>query len=354
MGIRGMKQIILDGHTFRSKIAAAKHYGVYYGSLRRRISEGWTLEEAFGIKPHEMHGIEVVIGDKKFSSIDAAARHYGIKNITVHKRIQSGWSLEEAFGVVSHHDKNLDGKPVTVQGTTFPTIKAASEFYGLDPFLIRSRLDRLQWSVEEAFEIVTRNTHNVSGKVYLITNSVNGFVYVGATCATLKYRMNSHVGAAIKYLTNNKLAQAIRELGPEKFNIRLLDTSDTITKLSELEAMYIERYDSIENGYNTSVAAYNKPNVQSKTYDGKKYSLRELSLKFGLSEDTVRYRLDHGLKLERKESGKSKPVSYDGNVYKSVSELARQFGMHHNTVDYKLKHGQVLVKTNGVGKCIAA
>lgn len=69
-----MKQIILDGQKFKSKKAAAKHYGVGYGNLLLRLREGWTTEEAFGIKHRECRGIEVVIGEKKFAKTNGVGK----------------------------------------------------------------------------------------------------------------------------------------------------------------------------------------------------------------------------------------------------------------------------------------
>ena len=86
--------------------------------------------------------------------------------------------------------------------------------------------------------------------IYKITNDVNDKIYIGQTTKTLEDRIlthrNSYVCNCDTYLYN-----AMHKYGWEKFHFEVIDESPTTQEeLDQLEAYYIEKYDSIKNGYN--------------------------------------------------------------------------------------------------------
>ena len=84
------------------------------------------------------------------------------------------------------------------------------------------------------------------GIIYIITNKVNGKVYIGQTRKALSERMRHHFS---KYETCTKLKKAIEQYGKDNFIYNVLELVP-YSKLNDREAFYIERYNSIENGYN--------------------------------------------------------------------------------------------------------
>lgn len=84
------------------------------------------------------------------------------------------------------------------------------------------------------------------GIIYIITNKVNGKVYIGQTRKALSERMRHHFS---KYETCTKLKKAIEQYGKDNFIYNVLKLVP-YSKLNDREAFYIERYNSIENGYN--------------------------------------------------------------------------------------------------------
>lgn len=90
-------------------------------------------------------------------------------------------------------------------------------------------------------------------QVYIIKNDVNSKVYIGQTTWPLNERFNNHY--------NNKesnVGQAMREIGKGHFSISVLDdSSQSLNELLEKERYYIQKYDSISNGYNTTLQATN-------------------------------------------------------------------------------------------------
>jgi len=45
------KEVSVSGRSFRSHASAAKHFAVNIGTWRKRLSLGWSLEQAAGVEP---------------------------------------------------------------------------------------------------------------------------------------------------------------------------------------------------------------------------------------------------------------------------------------------------------------
>jgi group I intron endonuclease len=91
----------------------------------------------------------------------------------------------------------------------------------------------------------------IAGYVYLVTNLVNGKLYVGCTKATLKHRWVQHLSAAKKG-SPLALHAAIRKYGAVNFTIERVETvKGAHADLMEAEIRYIAAYKSASPlGYN--------------------------------------------------------------------------------------------------------
>lgn len=91
-------------------------------------------------------------------------------------------------------------------------------------------------------------------KLYKITNTVNGKLYIGITKLPLQHRLKIHCNLA----KNPKypLQYAIAKYGEENFIIELLEESDNRRHISESEEPAILEYDSRNNGYNVAIGGY--------------------------------------------------------------------------------------------------
>lgn len=106
-------------------------------------------------------------------------------------------------------------------------------------------------------------------QVYLITNIVNGKVYVGQTSRRngdgyIK-RFKIHLWES-KKLKTKRLAMAIRKYGEDKFVVELIEDNIPSSKINEREIYWIDYYKSFDNriGYNmtlggTGVKGYEFP-----------------------------------------------------------------------------------------------
>jgi len=88
--------------------------------------------------------------------------------------------------------------------------------------------------------------------VYLITNTVNGKVYVGIS-QDVSFRLRSHAKIGVK----GRLPAALRKYGIEAFRAEpIYYTLDGRTAgLEEIEAQLIRTFDAIRHGYNTVEAS---------------------------------------------------------------------------------------------------
>ena len=93
------------------------------------------------------------------------------------------------------------------------------------------------------------------GYIYVITNKINGKVYIGLTTTTLMHRWNGHKTSARKAQRGEKrypLYNAMAKYGIENFKIEQIDESDNFVQLGKLERKYIKEYNSADRdfGYN--------------------------------------------------------------------------------------------------------
>jgi len=89
----------------------------------------------------------------------------------------------------------------------------------------------------------------MDGKIYKITNRINGKVYVGQTTSSLEKRFYFHMSLT---MSNHclKVKRAVEKYGKENFSIALIDTALSIDDLNEKEIFWIKELNSIDDGYN--------------------------------------------------------------------------------------------------------
>lgn len=93
--------------------------------------------------------------------------------------------------------------------------------------------------------------------IYIVTNDVNDKVYIGQTTKSIHERFNEHCSYSF-----SKIGNAIQSIGKEHFTVSLLDdTAANLDELAEKEEFYIQKYNSIENGYNSRPACKSKGRI---------------------------------------------------------------------------------------------
>lgn len=143
-------------------------------------------------------------------------------------------------------------------------------------------------------------------RIYAIRNSKNKKVYIGQTSKTLKERFKYHdkkLQRGAKY----KLYEAMDEIGRDNFWIEELDSTESVEEGSRLERFYIDKYDSIEYGYN-------------RNYGGKISRNSRIA-----SIDQLKPLIDANLERRTKVISKNLETG-ENKVHDSIQEAARWLG----------------------------
>lgn len=89
-------------------------------------------------------------------------------------------------------------------------------------------------------------------KIYKITNTQNGMVYIGKTSGSIEARWKRHCYSCKVKHQFFKLQAAIKEFGAESFAVEQIDFACTNEEANAKEIHWIKFYNATVNGYNTS------------------------------------------------------------------------------------------------------
>lgn len=91
----------------------------------------------------------------------------------------------------------------------------------------------------------------MSAGIYKLTNKLNGKCYIGQSI-NIKKRLNVYKNCNCK--SQNKIYNAIKKYGFKNFDVEILFEDEfkniSYDKLNELEIYFIDKYQSVKNGYN--------------------------------------------------------------------------------------------------------
>ncbi len=113
-------------------------------------------------------------------------------------------------------------------------------------------------------EILPQTSQLPYGKIYRLTNKINGKMYHGQTTgADINNRWKKY-----KYLLckgQKKLYPALKKYGWDNFLAEIVDiTPQNQEQLDDLEIFYIAKFDSMNNGYNCDPGGYGRGKLFSK------------------------------------------------------------------------------------------
>lgn len=78
------------------------------------------------------------------------------------------------------------------------------------------------------------------GIIYQATNLVNGKIYIGKTIQKFKYRKADHIRSALKKDSQTYFHLAIRKYGRNSFKWEILEESNSLEELNDMEKYYIK------------------------------------------------------------------------------------------------------------------
>lgn len=94
--------------------------------------------------------------------------------------------------------------------------------------------------------------------IYLISNKINGKLYIGQTIQKIEVRFKRHLRDAINLDRSYAIHLAIRKYGTHNFAVSVLDICSSIEEANDKEKYFINHFNSLSpNGYNLRAGGNN-------------------------------------------------------------------------------------------------
>lgn len=185
--------------------------------------------------------------------------------------------------------------------------------------------------------------------VYKATNLVTGKIYIGQTTRSLELRKQAHFQAAYKG-SNTHFHQSIRKYGPDNFSFEILQEVSTKKELNRLETYYIQKFDSIKQGYNMVDGGHNNIMFNGKVKKKHDAIMRSEEVRNKISNTLKAYRKEHPFTEETrcKISEKLKGNQHGVNQVMTPEHLQALRKSHYKKVHCEDMEGNVLAKFDTV------
>lgn len=195
---------------------------------------------------------------------------------------------------------------------------------------------------DNAISKPSREDYKVDGIIYVATNKINGYKYVGQTIQTLERRKYSHEWEAINIKDNNRFHNAIRYYKPENFEWEIKDKGYSRNELDEKEKLWIEKlntciYYKNSKGYNTDIGG--NSGTSSKGEDNPKAKLTNRDVENIKEEALVSDISVEELSIRYNVSASSIYKVLSGNSFKNIrpdltEEIQNKKAVKPNYVEY--------------------
>lgn len=183
----------------------------------------------------------------------------------------------------------------------------------------------------------------MKGFIYKVTNLVNGKVYIGQTRQTIQIRWEQHCFSP--YICH--FHQAIRKYGRENFKVEELCCIDLAEKelsikLNELEIYYIEKFNSYNNGYNSTKGGEGnfKSNYEEifEIWKQENISIQKLSEKYGYNRSTIRKALLANGITQDQINARGIQISAEAKIIYNWDEIIEDYQAEMPIKDIVIKH----------------
>jgi len=131
------------GNTFSSITAMCSYYGVHRTTYIERLNRGYSQERALTLTAIDTSNRKKVkdhIGNE-FKSFEDMCDYYKLKSGTVRYRLNNGYTLEEALLTkVGQNKYNGEAKVVDHLGNEYYSLKSMLDKYGISKLTFRNRI----------------------------------------------------------------------------------------------------------------------------------------------------------------------------------------------------------------------
>jgi hypothetical protein len=177
--------ISIAGLTYPSRTTAQSILcpEIKLGTITARIRHGWTLEEAFGVKPRkDKRGALYYSFDGENLTIKEASRKFLVPESTIRDKIRRGATPSQAVGLspieqgalekqASNPKSRRPRTPIVAFGTSYPSVSALASAFGLDYHLVYQRIKLFGWEQERAVSEPATESVEVCGRSFASATS---------------------------------------------------------------------------------------------------------------------------------------------------------------------------------------
>lgn len=166
---------------------------------------------------------------------------------------------------------------------------------------------------------------NYYGIIYKATNKVNGKSYIGQTVKPLKSRITEHRSAARYYRDGCHFHNSIRKYGIESFVWEVLCKCESVEDLNYTEILFIEKFNTFNNGYNLTTGGYGSPGIKGEKNSkyGKKVS-NETRQKMSESQTGKKLSEETKSKISNAKKGKTLSNNHKTKIKISMNKAAKK------------------------------
>lgn len=151
------------------------------------------------------------------------------------------------------------------------------------------------------------------GYVYKISNNSNEKVYIGMTTRTIEKRKKEHEKAyqdKNSRMYNFKIYKAMRDIGINNFSYEVLEECED-DLLPERERYWIQKYNSVYNGYNTALGGKGKPLINQ-------YQIRAMKILY--EHDWLLEDISKAVNVNKSDVGEILHTKYDIKTLKNANK----------------------------------
>ena len=152
------RSIRFNNKLYKGTGELATAFGIKRPAFQYRLKAGWTLKQACNLEPPPeiiRKGVSIKFTfdnkDYSFFSKNAAALYFGINPGTLKSRLINKWSLEEALGLVSRKRPERIAIEYKIDGLSFKSRSAIARHYKIDIKKLEARLKR-GWDLDRALK----------------------------------------------------------------------------------------------------------------------------------------------------------------------------------------------------------
>jgi len=302
-----------NGRRFDTVEAMCDFYNISVTTYNTRLRAGYTKEQALTDK--NSHNCSDHNG-KEFDSIKAMCDFYDVSVNTYHAKIQAGYTKEQALSCKRQRNYgNFEGSGyIDHLGNRFETKKEMCTFHDISVYVYNSRLQR-GYTKEQALSCkCLRNCiyfkdDEFETKKSLRSRKVFGYV--------------DHLGN--KFDTKKEMC-TFHGVSFETYR-RKIHEGCTMEEALSCKRQYNRNYDNFNgSGYTDHLG---------NEFETKK----EMCMYHGVPFETYRDRIHRGCTVEQALTGKELYEDHNGNEFRSVREMCEYHGVERSTYISRLRKG---------------